>query len=103
MRMADGKALAENERIADHAETRIQHAERRFFAGVEVPAHLPQDDVLVEIRPLEGHEMGMNIPAVRIAFVPAMEDSARKSIMFVQAIDRKFEPFPLHRMGVGIE
>src|SRR5687768_1423493 len=75
--MTDRKARAEFKRVTNHAKSSIQQTNRSGFACIQILAGpFPQPDVSTEISFVEGHEMRMNIPAVRIALVHGTKDCA---------------------------
>ncbi len=70
-RVTDSKSFAKFDGELDDAKARLHHANRCFFTRIRIlTPDFSQHDEAIEIGFKKRHEVRMNIPAVRVAFVP---------------------------------
>ena len=101
MRMTDIKGRTKFNRVTQDPEAGVQQTNGGQFSGIQVLArHLPEGDFVAEIGFMKRHEMGMNIPVVRIGFVHSAKHAASKSVMIIQPVNGQGQPHSINRVRV---
>ena len=102
--VADVEFGAEFDRVFDDAEAGGEDEDGRFLAGVGIIAEaLAQHDEAFEVGFEEGHEVRVDVPAVRVAAVVVDEHGAGEADFVVEAVGALVEPVRADRVGVGVE
>lgn len=102
--VADGEGGGEFDRVADDAASGGEDAHGGFLGGVGVGAEaFAQDDEGFQVGFEEGHEVRVDVPAVRVAAVMVAEDGAGEAVVVVEAVGGVFEPVGGDGVGVGVE
>src|SRR5207237_1531444 len=101
MRVTDIKGRTKFNRVTKDPEAGVQQTNGCQFSGIKVlTRHLPERDSVAEIGFVKGHEMGMNIPAVRVGFMHSAKHAASKSVMIIQSVNGQRQPHSINRVRV---